>query len=95
MNNKIINICLGLAAAISVWSCDKIAEIESRLLTVETLGKSTIEDNFSIIDGLTQAGEGLHDCFSDFYDGYYIKYAEAMGNTLDIVTTAGEGDNLL
>ncbi len=38
MNNKIINICLGLAAAISVWSCDKIAEIESRLLTVETLG---------------------------------------------------------
>lgn len=95
MNNKIINICLGLAAAISVWSCDKIAEIESKLLTVETLGKSTIEDNFSIIDGLTQAGEGLHDCFSDFYDGYYIKYAEAMGNTLDIVTTAGDGDNLL
>ena len=95
MKRNIINICLGLAAAMSVWSCDKIAEIESRLLTVETLGKSTIKDNFSVIDGLTQAGEGLHECFSDFYDAHYIKYAEAMGNTLDIVTTAGEGDNLL
>ena len=65
-------------------------------LNTEAIGKSTIASFFSEYGGVTAAGEGLHNEILDFYPGYYIKYADIMGNTLNVNSVnAGDGDYFL
>ena len=65
-------------------------------LNVEVIGKSTIDSFFKDIDGLKLAGEGLHATIYDFYDDYYVRYPEIMGDLLNVnVVNADEGTYLL
>lgn len=74
-------------------SCSKW---ETKWLTVEEIGKSTISSFFSEVSGLTAAGEGMHSTMLDFYNSDFILYAEIAGEMLNVNTVnAGEGDKLL
>lgn len=70
------NILLSISAAATLVfsSC-------SGFLNVDNLGKSTIESFFSDIDGMKAAGVGLHKTILDFYDGYYLRFADIGGDT--------------
>jgi len=73
------------------WSCGC-----KSFLNVEVIGKSTIESFFKDTDGLILAGEGLHATIYDFYDDYYCKYPEVMGDLVNVnVVNVDEGTFLL
>ncbi|MCQ2141097.1 MAG: RagB/SusD family nutrient uptake outer membrane protein [Bacteroidales bacterium] len=90
---RIITVAL---ASMLLASCQIISDLETKFLTVESIGKSTIESFFEEITGLEAAGEGLHHEMEKFFDSYYFKYAEIAGENLSInVVSASEGDYLL
>ena len=73
------NIILLLIAALMtsfVCSCS--------FLDVELVGKNTIEGFFKDYDSFRAAGEGLHRCMYNFYDGEYIRYAEIKGDLVNV-----------
>lgn len=85
---KIISVT---AMAAALLSCSKL---EKKLLTVDVIGKNTIEGFMKEYDGYVTTGEGLHAEIRTFYP-YYIKYAEIAGDLLNITASADEGDQLL
>ncbi|MBQ0144869.1 MAG: RagB/SusD family nutrient uptake outer membrane protein [Bacteroidales bacterium] len=65
-------------------------------LYVEPIGQSTIASFFYDIEGLTAAGIGMHAEMVGFHDSDYTKYAELMGDMLNLNPVyAGEGDVFL
>jgi len=80
-----------LLAALIFPSC---SDLEKKLLTVEVIGKNTIEGFMREYDGYVAAGEGLHAELRSFYPTR-IKYAEIAGDLLNITASAEEGDRLL
>lgn len=65
-------------------------------LKVKTVGKNTTEAFFLEYDALVTAGNGLHRMILDFYDDQYVRYAELMGDLLNIdLVNISEGDNYL
>lgn len=84
------------AGSMLIVGCSKISELETKFLTVESIGKSTIASFFQEVSGVTSAGEGLHHELENFMDSYYFKYGDITGEDLCINTVAaGEGDYLL
>lgn len=80
-----------VAMAAVLLSCTKL---ENKLLTVEVIGKNTIEGFMSEYDGYASAGEGLHAEIRSFYPTL-IRYAEIAGDLLNVTANASEGDQLL
>ena len=80
-----------LFAAIVFPAC---SDLEKKLLTVEVIGKNTIEGFMKEYDGYVAAGEGLHAELRSFYP-IRIKYAEIAGDLLNITASADDGDRLL
>ncbi|MBQ7195234.1 MAG: RagB/SusD family nutrient uptake outer membrane protein [Bacteroidales bacterium] len=81
--------CVALCAA----SC---AKLEKKILTVQSIGKSTIASFFAEVSGLEAAGQGLHSEMEAFFDSYYIKYGDIMGDMLNVNTaSANDGDYFL
>lgn len=77
MKNRKILILLSVTASVLVFP-------RCSFLNVEVVGKNTIEGFFSDYDSFRAAGEGLHSCIFDFYDDEYIRYAEIMGDLVNI-----------
>ena len=80
-----------LAASLILVSCSRL---ETKLLTVDVLGKNTIEGFMKEYDGYVTTGEGLHAEIRSFWPTY-VKYAEIAGDLLNITSNAEEGDRLL
>lgn len=91
---KISKIILSAVVALSVCSCKLWKDMETALLHVDPLGESTVESFLSSMEGIQAAGEGLHYRLFQFYDKYFVRYAEIMGDLLQITTDADEGDYL-
>ena len=70
------------------------SELETQLLTVDQIGKATIETFFSELDGLVAAGEGLHKEMKSFVDGEYVRYGDIRGDLLNSTIDTNEGDLL-
>lgn len=51
-------------------------------LNVDNNGKTDTDTFFRDIEGLRTALNGLYSCAYEFYDGYYLKYAEVTGDYL-------------
>ena len=69
-------------------------QLEKKLLTVEQIGKATIETFFSTLEGVESAGQGLHKELRTFVDKTYIRYGDIRGDLLNITLTADEGEIL-
>ena len=80
-----------LAASLILTSCSRL---ETKLLTVDVIGKNTIEGFMKEYDGYVTSGEGLHAEIRSFWPTY-VKYAEIAGDLLNITSNADEGDRLL
>ena len=91
MKNIAKYIVSALFAAVIFPAC---SDLEKKLLTVDVIGKNTIEGFMKEYDGYVAAGEGLHAELRSFYPTR-IKYAEIMGDLLNITASAEEGDRLL
>lgn len=85
---------ISLAVALSAMTFLSCSKLENKLLTVDVIGKNTIEGFMSEYSGYVTAGEGLHAEIRSFYPTY-IKYAEIAGDLLNITADADEGDQLL
>ena len=84
-------IVLALLAAATLSAC---SDLEKKLLTVDVIGKNTIEGFMKEYDGYVAASEGMHAEIRSFYP-IRIKYAEIAGDLLNITASAEEGDRLL
>lgn len=85
---SIIRILAVTALLSSVCSC-------SGFLNSEVIGKATIETFFADYGGIQASGEGLHNDIISLYAKYYVPYADARGNTLNInIVNADEGEIL-
>ena len=84
-------IVLALLAAATLPAC---SDLEKKLLTVDVIGKNTIEGFMKEYDGYVAASEGMHAEIRSFYP-IRIKYAEIAGDLLNITASAEEGDRLL
>lgn len=83
-----ISICLALALSTCI-SCKDY-------LYVEPIGQSTIASFFYDIEGMRAAGTGIHAEMLGFNDDAYTKYAEIMGDMLNLNSVyANEGDIFL
>lgn len=71
-------------------SCGKI---ENFLLTVPTIGKSTIESYLSDYDGYVTVGEGMHSELRQFYTTF-VTYGETAGDLLNITSSASQENDL-
>ena len=91
MKNITKYIVSALFAAAILPAC---SDLDKKLLTVEVIGKNTIEGFMKEYDGYVAAGEGLHAELRSFYP-IRIKYAEIAGDLLNITASAEEGDRLL
>ncbi len=91
MKNITKYIVSALFAAAILPAC---SDLDKKLLTVEVIGKNTIEGFMKEYDGYVAAGEGLHAELRAFYP-IRIKYAEIAGDLLNITASAEEGDRLL
>ena len=69
-------------------------EFEKKFLTVEQIGKATIETFFSELDGLKAAGEGLHKELRSFVDKDLLRYGDVRGDLLATTVNTGEGELL-
>lgn len=85
---RTINKTLILLAAFSLVSCDAI---EKRLLSTESIGKSTIESFITELEGYKAVGEGMHTQLRKFYSRSYLEYGDIMGDMLNITSEADEG----
>lgn len=81
-------------AALCFSSCTVWNKLESALLHVDPLGKSTVESFLGTLEGYQAAGEGLHYRLLQLYDKDFVRYGEIMGDLLQITTDANEGDYL-
>ena len=79
------------ATALILFSCSKW---ENKLLSVEVLGRNTIEGFMKEYDGYITTAEGIHAEIRSFWPTY-VKYAEIAGDLLNITNNADEGDRLL
>ena len=84
-------IVLALLAAATLPAC---SDLEKKLLTVDVIGKNTIEGFMKEYDGYVAASEGMHAEIRSFYP-IRLKYAEIAGDLLNITASAEEGDRLL
>lgn len=92
---KRINIILILAvSSLCLTGCRAWKDLESSLLHVDPLGKSTVESFLSTVEGYQAAGEGMHYRLLQIYDKHYVRYAEICGDHLKITLDADEGDYL-
>ena len=88
---KPVHIFAAVAAlSLSLAACD----VEKKLLSVEQIGKATIESFFSELDGLVSAGEGLHKELRTFVDKEVLRYGDIRGDMLQGTVSTDEG-NLL
>ena len=69
-------------------------QLEKKFLTVEQIGKATIETFFSELDGLTAAGEGLHRELRSLVDKELLRYGDIRGDLLYSTVSTSEGDLL-
>ena len=82
---------IAFVAILTLLSCSRL---EEKLLTVDVIGKNTIEGFMKEYDGYVTAGEGLHAEIRSFWPTY-VKYAEIAGDLLNITSNADDGDRLL
>lgn len=82
---------LALAASLTLLSCSKL---ENKLLSVDVIGKNTIEGFMKEYDGYLTTGEGIHAEIRSLWP-VHVKYAEIAGDLLNITSNADEGDRLL
>jgi len=81
---------------LSIAAAGMLAASCTSFLNVEVIGKSTIESFFSEYSGLQMAGEGLHSELLNFYESYFVKYAELKGICLCVNTVnADDGEYYL
>ncbi len=82
------------ASAVLIAALAGCKKIETELLTVEQIGKATIETFFSELDGLKSAGEGLHKELRTFVDKDVLRYGDVRGDMLQSTLNTSEGDLL-
>ena len=85
---------LSAVAATMLSGCNLWTEMETELLRVKPIGKSTVASFLGTVEGYKAAGEGMHYRLYQLYDKNYVRYAEIMGDLLKITVDANEGDYL-
>lgn len=84
-------IILLASVTLSLLSCSKI---ETRLLYVKTIGRSTIESYLTDYDGYITVGEGMHNELRLFYTTF-IKYGEIAGDLVNLTSDASEPNSII
>lgn len=60
----------------------------SDFLNVEKLGRSDIPNYLSDIDGIRTAANGIYRTAYDFYDKYFMRYADVTSDLLSLTVSA-------
>ncbi|HBX46748.1 RagB/SusD family nutrient uptake outer membrane protein [Limibacterium fermenti] len=78
--NLVVSLCI---LTFSFTSCQEFLE-------VETVGRTTIPNFFSTVDGLEAGLTGAYSEMYNYYSSEFYKYPEVAGNMVDLNTVSGE-----